>query len=124
MAGNRQERLLRKRANPREISFHELFFDLGLLFALTRISQRALHDLTMVNVVETLVLFAAVWWIWIATAWSTDWFNPEEAYLQRLIIGIMFVGLVTAGAVSRAFGDLGFVFAGGYAAIHLGRAMV
>lgn len=122
--GNRVDRLLRKRERPREISFHELFFDLALIFALTRISQRALHDLSLVNLAETLVLFCAIWWVWIATAWSTDWFNPEEPYLQRLIIGIMFAGLLMAAAVPNAFGTGGFVFAGAYTAIHLCRGLL
>ncbi|MEV4754251.1 low temperature requirement protein A [Micromonospora sp. NPDC049559] len=120
----RLERLLRKRRNPREISFHELFFDLAMIFALTRVAQRVLDELTLLNITETLVLFAAVWWVWIATAWSTDWFNPDEPYLQRLIIGIMFAGLLMAAAVPNAYGSHGLLFAGAYTAIHLGRGLV
>ncbi|MBE1492398.1 low temperature requirement protein A [Plantactinospora soyae] len=122
-SGSRLEGLLRKRERPREISFHELFFDLAMIFALSRLSQRVLNDYGLVNLAETLVLFCAVWWVWVATAWSTDWFNPEEPYLQRLIIGIMFAGLLMAAAVPNAFGEHGLLFACAYAAIHLGRGL-
>ncbi|MFC6020428.1 low temperature requirement protein A [Plantactinospora solaniradicis] len=122
--GSRLERLLRKREHPREISFHELFFDLAMIFALSRLSQRVLNDFGLVNLAETLVLFCAIWWVWVATAWSTDWFNPEEPYLQRLIIGIMFAGLLMAAAVPNAFGEHGLLFAGAYAAIHIVRGLV
>ncbi|MEV4627323.1 low temperature requirement protein A [Micromonospora sp. NPDC049523] len=121
--GSLQERLLRKRERSDAVSFHELFFDLGLIFALIQIAQRLLGDLSVTNAAQTTVLFAAIWWIWVATAWSTDWFNPDEPYLQRLIIGVMFAGLLMAVAVPRAFGADGLLFAGAYSAINIGRGL-
>ncbi|GAA5196468.1 hypothetical protein GCM10023322_65450 [Rugosimonospora acidiphila] len=122
--GTSLERLLKKRKNPREISSYELFFDLAMVFALTRVSQRILADFDLVNIAESLILLAAVYWIWVATAWSTDWFNPDEPRLQRLIIGIMFAGLLAAAAVPTAFGTHGLLFAGAYVAVHLVRGLV
>lgn len=118
------ERLLQKRKNPREISSYELFFDLAMIFALTRVSQRMMVHPSLVNMVESLILLAGVYWIWVATAWSTDWFNPDEPRLQRLIIGIMFAGLLMASAVPTAFGSHGLLFGGAYAAIHIVRGLV
>ncbi|MFC0506709.1 low temperature requirement protein A [Micromonospora costi] len=123
-AGTPLERLTRKRKDPRELSAYELFFDLAMIFALARVSQRALADLSLVNVAESLVLLAAIYWVWVATAWSTDWFNPDEPRLQRLIIVIMFAGLLMAAAVPTAFGDHGLLFAGAYAGIHIVRGLV
>ncbi|MGK5741268.1 low temperature requirement protein A [Micromonospora sp. URMC 103] len=122
--GTPLERLTRKREDPKELSAYELFFDLAMIFALTRVSQRLLADLSLVNVAESMVLLAGIYWIWVATAWSTDWFNPDEPRLQRLIIVIMFVGLLMASAVPTAFGDHGLLFAGGYAGIHIVRGFV
>ncbi|MFK3985599.1 low temperature requirement protein A [Micromonospora sp. NPDC050397] len=122
--GSLSERLLRKREHPEVISFYELFFDLALIFALVRLSQRLLNDLSLINVAQTLVLLAAIWWIWVATAWSTDWFNSDEPYLQRLVLGIMFAGLLMAAAVPGAYDDNGLLFAGAYVAIHLGRGLL
>lgn len=121
--GSLQERLLHRRGRPRMASFHELFFDLALIFALIQITRRLLDDLSLTNAAQTTVLFAAIWWIWVATAWSTDWFNPDEPYLQRLIIGVMFAGLLMAVAVPRAFAENGLLFAGAYVAINVGRGL-
>jgi low temperature requirement protein LtrA len=118
------ERLLQKRRDPGEISSYELFFDLAMIFALTRVSERILVHLDIVNIGESLILLAGIWWIWVATAWSTDWFNPDEPRLQRLIIGIMFAGLLMASAVPTAFGSHGLLFAGAYAAVHIVRGFV
>jgi low temperature requirement protein LtrA len=124
VTGTGPGRLLREREDPRQASFLELFFDLAIIFALTQLSQRLLRDLAWLNAAQTLVLLAAVWWIWIATAWSTDWFNPAEPLIQRLVLGVMFAGLLMAAAIPGAFGRHGVVFAGAYAGIHLGRALV
>ncbi|MEV6374798.1 low temperature requirement protein A [Micromonospora musae] len=122
--GTRLEQLVRKRRNPRELSAYELFFDLAMIFALVQVSQRLLGDLTLVNVAESMVLLAAVYWIWVATAWSTDWFNPDDPRLQRLIVAIMFSWLLMAAAVPSAFGEHGLLFAGAYAGIHIVRGLV
>ncbi|MEV4812176.1 low temperature requirement protein A [Micromonospora avicenniae] len=118
------EQLLRKRENPRQLSAYELFFDLAMIFALTQVSQRMLADISVGNIAESMVLLAAVYWIWIATAWSTDWFNPDDPRLQRLIIVVMFAGLLMAAAVPTAFGENGLLFAGAYAGIHIMRGLV
>ncbi|MCX5069125.1 low temperature requirement protein A [Micromonospora lupini] len=122
MAKSSPARLLRKRESSRQASALELFFDLTFIFALTRLSGRLLHDLSWLNVVQTMVLLGAVWWVWVATAWSTDWFNPNEALIQRLVVGVMLVGLVMAASVTLAFGAHGIFFAGAYVLVHLGRA--
>lgn len=76
MAGDRVATLLRKREDPRQASALELFFDLSFILGLTLLSRRLIHDLTWGNTFETLILFAGAYWIWIATAWATDWYNP------------------------------------------------
>ncbi|MEU5564364.1 low temperature requirement protein A [Micromonospora musae] len=116
--------LLQKRENPRQLSAYELFFDLALIFALTQVSQRLLADLSLGNVAESVVLLAAVYWLWVATAWSTDWYNPDDPRLQRLIIVVMLAGLLMAAAVPTAFGEHGLLFAGAYAGTHLVRGLV
>ncbi|MEE6261709.1 low temperature requirement protein A [Plantactinospora sonchi] len=122
--GTPLERLLRKRKNPRQLSSYELFFDLAMIFALSRVSQRIVSELSLVNIAESMILLGAIYWIWTATTWSTDWFNPDEPRLQRLIIGVMFAGLLMASAVPTAFGEHGLLFAGPYVAIHIVRGLV
>ncbi|MBF9134438.1 low temperature requirement protein A, partial [Plantactinospora sp. S1510] len=122
MAGQRPARLLRQREHSRQASFLELFFDLAFIVTLMTMSTRLARNLDWLNVGETAILFAAVWWVWIATAWSTDWYNPNEPIIRVLVVGVMFLGLLMAAAVPRAFGEHGIFFAGTYATIHLGRA--
>ncbi|WP_165947162.1 low temperature requirement protein A [Micromonospora sp. 15K316] len=116
--------LLQKRENPRRLSAYELFFDLAMIFALTQVSQRMLADITLGNIAESMVLLAGVYWVWVATAWSTDWFNPDDPRLQRLIVVVMLAGLLMAAAVPSAFGEHGLLFAGAYAGTHLVRGLV
>lgn len=123
MAGNRVARLLRKR-EQRQASALELFFDLSFILGLTLLSRRLLHDLSWGNTLETLILFAGAYWIWIATAWATDWYNPNDPIIKGLVLSIMFVGLVMVAAIPAAFGEHGFIFAGAYVFVHLGRGVV
>ncbi|MEO3924715.1 low temperature requirement protein A [Micromonosporaceae bacterium B7E4] len=115
-------RLLRQREHSRQASFLELFFDLAFIVAFTLLSARMVRDLSWLNLGQTLILMAAVWWVWVATAWSTDWFNPNQPLIRVLVLGVMFVGLVQAAAIPGAYGEHGLLFAGTYALVHLGRA--
>ncbi|MEE6261263.1 low temperature requirement protein A [Plantactinospora sonchi] len=117
-------RLLRKREHPRQASALELFFDLSFILGLALLSRRLFHELTWGNTLETLILFAGVYWIWIATAWATDWYNPNDPIIKGLVLGIMFVGLVMVAAIPGAFGAHGFIFAGAYVLVHFGRGAV
>ncbi|GAA3727152.1 low temperature requirement protein A [Plantactinospora mayteni] len=115
-------RLLRQSEHSRQASFLELFFDLAFIVAFTLLSARMVGDLSWFNLGQTLILLAAVWWVWVATAWSTDWYDPNQPLIRGLVLGVMFVGLVQAAAIPQAYGQHGLVFAGAYALIHLGRA--
>ncbi|MEE6257517.1 low temperature requirement protein A [Plantactinospora sonchi] len=122
MAGQRPGRLLRRREHPQEPSFLELFFDLAFVISFTMLSARLVHDLDWLNGVHTAALFVAIWWLWVTTAWSTDWFNPHEPLIRGLVLAVMFAVLLMTGAVPEAFDEHGVLFAGTYAAVHLGRA--
>ncbi|MEV4764260.1 low temperature requirement protein A [Micromonospora chokoriensis] len=114
-------RLLQRRENPRRTSFLELFFDLAFIFALTRLSRAFLDDLNVGGGLQTLILLAALWWVWFVTAWSADWFDPRAPLIVVLLLWVMFGGLLMASAVPTAFDSHALVFAVAYVAIHLGR---
>ncbi|MCG5440980.1 low temperature requirement protein A [Micromonospora foliorum] len=116
--------LLRKREHPRQASALELFFDLSFILGLTLLSRRLFHDLSWGNAFETLILFAGVYWIWIATAWATDWYNPNQLIIKGLVLSIMFIGLMMVAAIPNAFGAHGFIFAGAYVLVHVLRGAV
>lgn len=116
--------LLRARdGQEARVSFVELFFDLVYVFAVTQLSHRLLADLTLVNGLQTLVLWFAVWLGWQYTCWVTNWFEPEAMPIRLLLFAIMLLGLLMAAAIPQAFAGRGLLFAASYAAIQVGRSL-
>ena len=121
--------LLRKPGQPQRATFLELFFDLVFIYALNRVSQRLVEDITsqrrivLTEAGQTLVVLLAVWLVWTATAIITDLYDPDAPQIQLLVVVTMFASLVMAVAVPAAFGRRGLLFAGAYVAIHVGRGL-
>ncbi|MES2288757.1 MAG: low temperature requirement protein A [Pseudomonadota bacterium] len=101
----------------------ELFFDLVFVFAVTQLSHRLLAHLTPHGALETLVLFLAVWWLWMYTSWATNWLDPERPPVRVLLMAMMLGGLALSSALPAAFGDGGMVFATAYVAMQVGRTL-
>ena len=80
----------------------ELFFDLVFVFAVTQLSHYLLTHHTPAGVLQTLVMFLAVWWAWIYTAWATNWLDPGCAPVRLVLIGIMLLSLVMSSAIPDA----------------------
>ncbi len=55
----------------------ELFFDLVFVFALIQLSHFAAEDFTYTGLLEAAVIALALWWVWIHTAWVTNWLDPS-----------------------------------------------
>lgn len=114
--------LLRRRdGHHARVTFEELFFDLVYVFAVTQLSQELLTNLNPTGVIETLILWFAVWLGWQYTCWVTNWFDPETPRIRGLIFAVMLAGLLMASAIPGAFGERGLVFAFAYVAIQVGR---
>lgn len=119
-----QPGLLRRRGERNHrVTFIELFFDLVYVFAITQLSHRLIEHLSVRGALETLLLLLAVWWVWSATAWITNWFDPDQRIVRAMLVGVMLVGLVMSATLPDAFGDRGLVFAGAYVAIQVGRSL-
>ena len=103
------------------VTFEELFFDLVYVFAVTQVAHGLLHHLSPTGLVETLILWFAVWLGWQYTCWVTNWFDPEQPRIRALLFATMLVALVMAAAIPSAFGDRGMVFALAYAGMQVGR---
>lgn len=101
----------------------ELFFDLVFVFAITQLSHRLLAHLTLHGALETLVLFLAVWWLWMYTCWATNWLDPERPLVRAMLMAMMLGGLVLSVSLPTAFGDRGLVFALAYVAMQLLRTL-
>ncbi len=116
--------LLRKRdGHEARVTSEELFFDLVYVFAVTQLSHHLLHHLSLAGVVETLILWFAVWLGWQYTCWTTNWFNPETPQIRLMLFAIMLAALLMAAALPNAFADRGLVFAICYASIQVGRTL-
>ncbi len=121
---HRHHPLLRRRdGHEARVTSEELFFDLVYVFAVTQLSHHLLHHLSLAGVVETLILWFAVWLGWQYTCWITNWFNPETPHIRLMLFAIMLAALLMAAALPNAFGDRGLLFAVCYAAIQVGRTL-
>jgi low temperature requirement protein LtrA len=115
--------LLRDPQNTERSTFLELFFDLVFAFALTTLADGLINHLQWHDVLETVILLPAVWWVWTLTVWMSDWLDPDRVPVQATVIMIMLGSLVMAAAVPGAFGRNGLAFAGTYVAVQAGRTL-
>lgn len=114
--------LLRHRdGHHAKVGYEELFFDLVYVFAVTQLSHQLLRHLNVIGVVESLILWFAVWLGWQYTCWVTNWFDPETPRIRGLLFVTMLLGLVMTASIPQAFGERGWMFAGSYAAMQVGR---
>jgi low temperature requirement protein LtrA len=104
------------------VGFVELFFDLVFVFAVTQLSHALLHDLTAAGVLRTGLLFLAVWWVWIDTAWVTNWIDPDRVAARLMLFALMLAGLVLSISIPDAFGARGLSFACAYVLMEVGRS--
>lgn len=105
------------------VSNLELFFDLVFVFAITQLSHALHESLTGPGLAGAAVLFLAVWWAWIYTAWATNWADPEAWPIRLMLLVLMLASLAMAVSIPTALGSGGVLFAGSYMAIQLGRTL-
>ena len=105
------------------VTYAELFFDLVFVFAVTQISHTLLVRFTPIGAVQTTLLFLAVWWVWVYTAWITNWLNPELTPVRIMLFLLMLGGLVLSTSIPKAFETRGLWFAIAYAAMQVGRTI-
>lgn len=113
----------RREGAPARVAPVELFYDLVFVFAITQLSHRLIAHPDGRGAIETGILFLAIWWTWINTAWVTNWLDPRRTRVRLLLFGMMAAGLVATMAIPQAFAARGLVFAIGYVAMELGRSL-
>jgi low temperature requirement protein LtrA len=105
------------------VTYAELFFDLVFVFAVTQVSHTLLGRFTPLGVVQTTMLFLAVWWVWVYTSWITNWLNPELTPVRILLFSLMLAGLVLSTSIPKAFETRGMWFALAYAGMQVGKTV-
>ncbi|MGL5165183.1 MAG: low temperature requirement protein A [Afipia sp.] len=116
--------LLRARAphQHHRVTYVELFFDLVFVFAITQISHTLLAHFTPLGVLQTTILFLAVWWVWIFTSWITNWLDPERTPVRVMLFALMIAGLLLSTSIPKAFETRGLAFALAFVAMQVGRS--
>jgi len=117
--------LLRQRgtAESNRVAMVELFFDLVFVFAVTQLSHTLLENLTTQGALQTLLLFLAVWWLWIFTSWVTNWLDPDRTPVRVLLFALMLGGLLLSSSIPQAFAERGLVFGIVFATMQVGRTV-
>jgi low temperature requirement protein LtrA len=126
MAKDAQRGALFRKSVPHQhsrVTYAELFFDLVFVFAVTQISHTLLGRFTPFGALQTTLLFLGVWWVWVYTAWVTNWLNPELTPVRVLLFLLMLGGLVLSTSIPKAFESRGLWFALAYTAMQVGRAL-
>jgi low temperature requirement protein LtrA len=113
--------LLRARTGLRGVTNIEVFFDLVYAFAVTQLSHYLLDHATVEGVIRAAVLFGMVWTIWASTAYLVNFLDPNQLPVRRLLLAVMFVGLISSAAIPHAFETTGLVIGASYAAVQIGR---
>src|SRR5260221_11214504 len=103
------------------VTYAELLFDLVFVFAVTQMSHTLLGRFTPLGALQTTLLSLAVWWVWVYTAWITNWLNPERTPVRVLLFLLMLGGLALSTSIPKAFESRGLWFAIAYAAMQVGK---
>jgi low temperature requirement protein LtrA len=101
----------------------ELFFDLVFVYAVTQLSHTLLAELTFANLIRATLLFMAVWWVWMYTAWTTNWLDPERLPVRICLFALTIVGLFLSVSIPHSFAERGIVFASAYVTMQVGRTL-
>jgi len=105
-----------------KVEFVELFFDLVFVLAVTQISHLLLRHLSVLGAFQSAFLLLAVWWVWVFTAWVTNWMDPRRAAVKFLLFSLMLAGLVLSSSLPDAFEARGLAFAAAYVFMQVGRS--
>lgn len=91
------------RGESDEVSSLELFFDLVFVFAISQFSQLLLADRSAFGAARALVLFVAVYNVWLATTWSACLHDTRQRAMQVLLLFVMVAGLFMNATIGGAF---------------------
>ncbi len=114
--------LLRDRSSGAEVTNGELFFDLVYVFAITQISHLLLAHPTLHGALDSALLLAMVWVVWVYTTWVANWLDPDRTPTRIVLMLVMLGSLVLSAGLPDAFGDRGLWVGGAYAAMQICRS--
>ena len=92
------------------VSTLELFFDLVFVFTITQLTGVLVDGGDAASVVQVVVMFLLIWWMYDAYAWLTNAIATDLVRFRLLLLGGMGGFLVIALAVPEAFEGSGLAF--------------
>lgn len=105
-------------AEPR-VTPLELFFDLVFVFTITQLTTLLAREPTVTGLLQALLIFGNVWWMYGGYAWLTNAVPPRELGVRLLLLLGMSGFLLIALAIPTAFGAGGMAFGVGYMVVTL-----
>lgn len=105
-------------AEPR-VSSLELFFDLVFVFTITQLTTLLAREPTVTGLLQTMLIFGNVWWMYGGYAWLTNAVPARELGVRLLLLVGMSGFLLIALAIPTAFGAGGVAFGVGYMIVTL-----
>jgi low temperature requirement protein LtrA len=105
-------------AEPR-VSSLELFFDLVFVFTITQLTSLLARDPSITGLLQTMLIFGNVWWMYGGYAWLTNAVPPRELVVRLLLLVGMSGFLLIALAIPTAFAAGGVAFGVGYMIVTL-----
>lgn len=106
-----------------QVSYVELFFDLVFVFGITQLAAYFADNITPEGIVRVSVMFVAVWWLWINTAWATNRLDPDRSLVRLVIFALLGAGLVFSTGIPVAFETRAMAFAAAYVGIQVARSL-
>ncbi len=99
----------------------ELFFDLVFVFAVTQLSHLIILHLDPTGFLQAGILFLAIWWVWVETAWVTNWLDVRNVEVRLLLFFMMGVALIMTISLPDAFGARGMIFVAAFVVTRFSR---
>lgn len=74
----------------------ELFYDLVFVAAILVLSDAASHGHDATRIVRVILIFVALWWVWLSTTLFTNRFRTSDIIHRVLVLGQMFLVVLVA----------------------------
>jgi Bacterial low temperature requirement A protein (LtrA) len=109
---------------PLRVTTLEIFFDLVFAFTLTQLTSVLATRLSWLTVLQVLLVFGLLWWMYGAYAWLTN-SRPPVHTAERLPLLAGMAGFLVVGlAIPRGFSSYGLVLGLGYLVVVVVHAVL
>jgi len=109
---------------PLRVSTLEIFFDLVFAFTLTQLTWVLATRLSWLAILQVLLVFGLLWWMYGAYAWLTN-ARPPVHTAERLLLLVGMAGFLVVGlAIPRGFAAYGYILGLGYLVVVIVHAVL